>query len=104
MLIGEPYPHFICPFFHYHSPVSIALYHVCTFFPLFLLAHFGGLGTFVSMNKAKTERVVVTVEVRGADRVKALDALKRLDHSSRSSVLNKGLDLLVSKEMEGAAA
>jgi hypothetical protein len=49
------------------------------------------------MKASQIEKVVVTVEVRGEERIKALDELKGRDHSSRSAVLNKGLDLLIAK-------
>jgi hypothetical protein len=39
-----------------------------------------------------------TVAVRGANRVIALDRLVARDHSSRTAVLNKGLDLLIKHE------
>lgn len=54
------------------------------------------------MNSEPIEKVVVSIEVRGADRIKAMDELKARDHSSRSAVLNKGLDLLI--KTEGCAA
>ncbi len=56
------------------------------------------------MKARETEKVVVTVEVRGADRIRALDAIKAMDHSSRSSVLNKGLDRLIAEDLAEAVA
>jgi hypothetical protein len=52
------------------------------------------------MSTDDVEKVIVSVEVRGADRIKAMDELKARDHSSRSSVLNKGLDLLIKTEFQ----
>lgn len=42
--------------------------------------------------------VTVTVVVKGAERVKALDTLVSRDHSSRAGVFNKALDHLVEHE------
>lgn len=44
------------------------------------------------------EQIVVNVVVRGADRVRALEELKRREHSSRTSIMNKALDLLIERE------
>lgn len=44
------------------------------------------------------EKVVVTVPVKGSDRVKALEELVSRDHSSRAGVLNKALDQMIKRE------
>lgn len=44
------------------------------------------------------EKIAVNMVVVGAERIAALDELKRRDHSSRSGVLNKALDLLIERE------
>jgi hypothetical protein len=46
----------------------------------------------------KTESVLVTVVVRGAERIEKMDLIRDRDHSSRSAVLNKALDLLAEHE------
>ena len=44
------------------------------------------------------DKAVVTVPVKGSVRVEALDILVSRDHSSRSGVMNKALDLLIEQE------
>lgn len=44
------------------------------------------------------DEIKFTVAVRGADRIMDLDRLVARDHSSRTAVLNKSLDLLIEHE------